>query len=115
MTFKDQIKSDMVNIFLNENEFAEEIYYTPKDGAEKTINAIVNRQPLDPAAETGNRTIVGQIELEIANDATYGVATITRGGDKARVREIEGGAFKTYVVADIINSDSGSWKLLVRK
>ncbi len=114
MTFKDRIKSDVVNIFLNENEFAEEITYTPKGGSAKTIKAIVDRKVLNPAAETANRIFIDEVDIPIATDATYGVVTVNRGGDKVTLPD-ENGVSRTYNVGDIIGNDNGAWRLLLRK
>lgn len=114
MTFKDQLKNDSLNIFLNTNEFSEVITYTPKGGVAKTIKAIVDRQRVSPASEDGGRTLLNDLEIQIANDATYGVTLINKGFDVVAVAEIEGGANKNYTVADILGQDPGMWHLLLR-
>ena len=41
MAFKDNLAQDVAETFLNSDEFAEEITYTPKGGAAKVIKALV--------------------------------------------------------------------------
>lgn len=48
MTFKTRVASDVKDVFLNADEFAETITYTPHGGAAQTINAIVIRDPAEP-------------------------------------------------------------------
>jgi hypothetical protein len=112
---KDQLAVDMVNLFLNENEFAEYIVYTPKGGVEKTIKAIVDRQRINPAGEDTGRSLQGQIEITIANNETYGISTIIKGGDKVTLPEKIGGDLIDYLVIDILAQDDGMWRLLCQK
>ena len=44
MTLKQQINDDVVTVFLNTDEFAETISYTPKDGVATSIIAVVIRK-----------------------------------------------------------------------
>ena len=81
MSFKDNLKRDALNSFLNVDEFAEAISYTPKGGTQKTIKAIVNRKRLNPASEDTGRILQNTIEIFITNDLTYGLASINKGGD----------------------------------
>ncbi len=115
MTFRDQLKSDGLNTFLNTGEFAESIKYTPYGGAQKTISAIVDRQRNDTAPETAGRDMIHQMEIWMSNDPTHGISTINRGGDKVILPGVMGGADQTYVVVDILGSDDGMWHLLIER
>jgi hypothetical protein len=115
MTFRGQIKEDAVNCFLNTNEFAEEITYTPKGGAAKVIKALVNRKRIDPAYEDAGRVLLNQCEIFIANDAVGGITAINKGGDLVTLAEVIGGALINWVVADILGQDEGVWHLLLQK
>lgn len=112
---KDQLAVDMVNLFLNENEFAEYIAYTPKGGEEKTIKAIVDRRRIAPAGEDTGRLLEGQVEIIIANNETYGVSSVNKGGDKVTLPERIGGALIDFTVIDILNQDEGMFQLLLQK
>ena len=115
MSFKDNLKKDALNCFLTMDEFAEEIQYTPKGGTQKTIKAIINRKRLIPGGEESGRTLQNQIEIFIANDPTYGVESINKGGDEVLFPEVIGGIDVNFVVVDILGEDSGMWQLLVQK
>jgi hypothetical protein len=115
MTLKSQIAQDAVNAFLNTNEFAEEITYTPKGGAPKIIKAVIIRKRLDPAYEDTGRVLINQGEVFVANDAVSGVASINKGGDIVSFAETIGGTAINWIVADILDHDEGLWHLLVQK
>ena len=115
MTFKSQLGQDAVNVFLNGNEFSEQVTYAPKGGSAKLIYAIVTRQRISPAGEDAGRTLINQAEIMIANDATYGVTTINKGGDKVSLPERIGGTSIDWTVADILDQDEGCWRLLLQK
>jgi len=115
MTFKTQLATDAALIFLSGDEFAEVISYVQKGVAAKSIKAIVERKRISPASEDSGRTLIDQVEIIIANDATYGVASINKGGDTVSLPERIGGTSITWSVADILNQDSGTWHLLLTK
>lgn len=105
----------MVNIFLNSDEFAEEITYTPNGGSPITINAIVTRSRLDPAEEDGGRILQNQCEIQIANDATDGVTSVDKGNDMVSLPAVVGGDSVEWVVIDILEADEGAWHLLLQR
>lgn len=115
MSFKDQLKSDSLNTFLNTDEFAENIAYTQKGGTAKNIKAVIERKRLSPASEDSGRTLIDQVEIIIANDATYGMTSINKGGDMVSLPERIGGGNITYIVSDILSQDEGLWHLLLNK
>lgn len=115
MAFKSDLAQDAVKTFLNLDEFAEEITYTPKDGVAKVIKAVVNRQRIDPAPEDAGRILINQCEIFIANNNVSGIASVNKGGDVVSFAETIGGAVISWVVADILNQDEGIWHLLVQK
>ena len=115
MSFKDNLKRDALNSFLNTNEFAESIQYTPKGGMQKTIKAVINRKLLNPGTEESGRILQDQIEILIANDPTYGISLINKGGDEVLFPEVLGGIDVNFVVVDILGEDQGMWHLLVQK
>lgn len=107
--------ADAANAILNGDEFAETIAYTPKGGAAKSIKAIVERKRISPASEDTGRTLIDQVEIFIANDATYGVTSINKGGDTVSLPERIGGSNITWSVTDILSQDPGIWHLLITK
>jgi len=74
VTFKDLMDSDAQDVFLNDDEFAEEITYTPSVGDAKTIKACIDRGTFgEQPAPDGSQTIK-TARLWICTDATAGVA-----------------------------------------
>ncbi|MDD4980696.1 MAG: hypothetical protein PHC54_05460 [Candidatus Omnitrophica bacterium] len=114
-SFKEQLVSDAVNIFLNADEFAETITYLPKGGEEILIRAIVDRNQISPAGEDSGRLLQNQIRISIANSETYGVISVNKGEDIVSLPERIGGADVDFVVADVISQDEGMWTLLLQK
>jgi hypothetical protein len=45
MTLKDQMQADASGVFLNLDEFGEEITYTPDSGSPTSILAVIDRDP----------------------------------------------------------------------
>ena len=115
MALKQGLSQDIINCFLNLDEFAEAIIYTPKGGSAKEIRAIVNRKRLDPATEDSGRVLFKAVEVIIANDPIHGVASINKGQDEVSFPEVIGGPAINWVVTDILNQDDGAWQLLLQK
>lgn len=138
MTFKDQMIDDMKNVFLNQDEFAEDIVYTPYGENARTIKALVIRERLQPDDLSDGRVLSRQYEIYIANDPTEGVTAINKGKDIISLRKFEEAnylqdAFGNYVkdnngnyivlvdeklewvVADILSQDYAFWRLLVKR
>lgn len=115
MALKQGLSQDIINCFLNTDEFAEAITYTPKGGSAKEIKAIVNRRRVEPANEDSNRSLYKEVEIIIANDPTHGVSSINKGQDEVSLPEVIGGPAISWVVVDILNQDDGAWQLLLQK
>jgi hypothetical protein len=115
MSFKDQLKQDMANSFLNSYEFAEDITYTPKNGTPKSIKAVINRKRLNPAAEDIGRVLTNQGEIFLANHSTGGVVAVNKGGDVVSFPDSVGGSPVDWAVIDVLGQDEGMWHLLVQK
>lgn len=115
MSFKDNLKKDALNCFLTPDEFAEAIQYTSKNGTPKTVKAVINRKRLNPGGEESGRVLQNQIEIYIANDSTYGVDSVNKGGDEVLFPEVLGGIDVNFIVVDILAEDQGMWHLLVQK
>jgi len=115
MGFRDQVKADFLANVLNTNECAESISYTPKGAPAKTITAIVDRKGISPAGENSLCTLIDQVEIIIANDAAYGVASINKGGDTVSLPDRIGGTNVTFRVAHILNQCPVSWHLLLER
>ncbi len=115
MTLKTQLSIDAVKVYLNSDEFAETITYTPKNGSPKSIKAVVIRGRLGAGGEDAGRILRNQCEVYIANDTTDGVTSVDKGDDKLDFPKLAGGVSVTWVVEDILSMDEGIWRLLVGK
>lgn len=112
MSFKDQLPLDAVNSFLNGDEFAEEIIYTPSGGDAKVIKAVVVREGLEPSPENVARSLKKQAELYIVNHETSGVTEIDKRDDRVTLKDINGDEREARI-NEILHSDEGIWHLLV--
>jgi len=116
MSLKEQIQKDMVNVFMNSDEFAESIMYSPADSTDREINAIVNRERLKPDPLSDNRKLSRQAEIYIANDPDSGVSKVIKGQDKVSFPVYEGDTESVdWVVVDVLEQDLSGWKLLVQR
>lgn len=115
MTLKSQMGDDAVKSFLNSAEFAESIVYTPSGGSPKTINAVIVRKRLDADQQDQGHLLENQCEVYVANDATSGVTSVTKGKDILSFPERVGGASVDWFVEDVIQKDDGMWHLVVQK
>jgi len=115
MSLKTQLPIDAKNAFLNSDEFAESITYTPNGESAKSIKAIIVRNPLDAGGEDGGRVLHRQCEVYIVNDATDGVTSVNKGKDTLQFPENVGGSNVSWVVETVIDVDTGVWRLLVGK
>ena len=70
---------------------AESIIYEPSGGSQRTIDAMVDRSPLDEMAEV-QQLLVPNVVIEVRNHATLGIAsaTLNVGGDRVKVALWEG-------------------------
>ena len=111
MSLRDQIQQDGADVFLNSDEFAEEITYATETDS-KVIKAIVVRYELAPAEENINRSLKKQAEIFIANDADDGVTAISKKDDRITLKDTQG-VDREARINDVLNSDDGMWHLLV--
>lgn len=115
MALKEGLSQDIINCFLNTDEFAENITYTPKGGSSKEIKAIVNRRRIEPAAEDSSRTLYKEVEIIVANHPVHGISSVNKGQDEVMLPEVIGGPAISWAVVDIVNQDDGAWQLLLQK
>ena len=75
MSFRDQMSNDVANVFLNLNEFGENVIYTPDGGSGRTIVAIVEREEAAEIDQQDGRGVGRAARLHIAADAANGIAS----------------------------------------
>lgn len=64
MTFKDQVQSDLSNVFFSTSEFAESVTYCPENGVEYEATAVIDiGDAMDPDAFGGNPASAAKIEI----------------------------------------------------
>lgn len=116
MTLKSDMVSDAQKAFLNDNEFAETIQYTPFGGSPKSIKADVKRSPLDSGVQDSGHLIARQAEVRIINHATDGVTSVNKGNDLVSMPVYRGGGTNVdWRVIDVTHQDEGMWYLLVQR
>lgn len=113
MTFKEQTDLDMKNVFLNTDEFAEDIVYTTKCGTETTIPAVIDRPAPDSSAEDQGRILHNQATILIHNDVQNGKISVDTKGDSVRFPALPGGEIISWDIIEILESSDSHWKLLV--
>jgi hypothetical protein len=72
MSLKDELAGEMLNIFLNDDEFAESVVYVNRDGDSRTIKAIVDRNDIGGRDET-DHGVQEMMTVEVAIHATLGI------------------------------------------
>lgn len=115
MSFRDQLINDAVNCFSNISEFGEDLFYTPYTENEKSVKAVVVRDPKGPETGDGSRTIQNEIELLIPNDKDNGITSVNVGYDKVTTSKYTGGTLSEYRITSVISNDAGMWRLRATK
>lgn len=107
MTFDADFAADAFPDLLS--EFGEEVQFrtSATDASPRTIDAIVNRDPVVPLTAMPNELPSYSITVDVYNDATLGVssATIDRGVNQIYVADAVGKTAKWKVVTQIVNDD----------
>ena len=107
MTLREQMAADVAGVFLNDEEHAESVTYTPANGVARTITAIVNE---DGGLEDQDGRLADRIYawVFVARSGTTGIddpqvndtLAVTRGGEEVRF---------TYAGGVSDADDSGWW------
>lgn len=79
MTLAAQIAADVETVFLNTDDFGEEVSYTPAGGAARTIVVVIEPQPAEIRQE-GSHLVEHRIVRVLAKvHATEGIITLSKG------------------------------------
>ena len=111
MSLKEQIQKDGAEVFLNSEEFAEEITYL-SGTVSRVIKAVVVRYELSPAEENVYRSLKRQAEVYIANDAQQGVTAIHKKDDRVWLKDSED-IEQEARINEVTSRDEGMWHLMV--
>lgn len=101
---------------------AEAITYWPQDGLPRTVQAVVERRPMQAQVVTGRETFVNSLEVWIAQDGTDGVTTVHAGHDQVEFKRVNTDLQATkFRVAAVLEEPQANfspvgnlWKLEVR-
>ena len=97
------------------DQFGESVIYTPAGGSPRTIQAIVDRGPLELVAEPGD-VLAPSLEIEVLDDATEGIASsaVNTGGDTVTVSVWPGQTACVLAVVELMQQqDNGLLRLRV--
>ena len=115
MTLKSQLPEDAKSTFLNSDEFAESITYTPNSGSPKVIKALVVRERLQADGPDQGRVLNRQAEIYIANDAAQGITSVDKGNDTVSFPVFVEGSAVSWKVVEVLGKDEGMWHLAVMR
>ena len=115
MTLKSKLPEDAKGMFLNSDEFAELITYTPNGESPKVIKALVVRERLQADGPDQGRVLNRQAEVYIANHATEGVTSVDKGNDTVSFPVFVEGSAVTWKVVEVLGKDEGMWHLAVMR
>lgn len=105
---------DAAFAFTDTDVFAESIVYTKRSGATRTINAVVDRDPL----EDQNGHVVHAIYITVANSTTLGIALseLNTGGDRVTLAPRLGQDTETMdlLPKNLISQDAGMLRFRLR-
>lgn len=121
MSLKDEIIADAGRVFLNSDDFAESVVYHPhwyptdEPRVPRTIKAVVIRNQVAAYTPDGE-TILPELEIRVANDATTGISgsEIDTGGDQIEVAFKVGGTAEKRSIQMVTESDEGMLVLICR-
>lgn len=115
MTLKSQMLTDASSVFLNSDEFAENIQYQPYGGSVRNIRAIIVNEGKEPRGEDVSRTFEEVMEIFVSKDSTQGVGTVTAGYDIVWLPASVPGRTNRYYVSAIKSVDTGMWHLELKR
>jgi hypothetical protein len=111
VTFQENLTADLA-VLLNTDEFAESVTYTPSGGSAKTINALVDRNPMRMLEAAAMGFQQAGLEIYIANDATLGVTSVKEGLDTVTLKLRQGDSSTTVlIVKKVVESDLQMFRL----
>ena len=96
-------------------EFVETVVYTPAGGRPRSIDAVVNREPIAAKPETP-RGVAPRIEVTVRNDVTLGISSseIDLGGDTVTLARRIGETAAARPVRRIVGQDAGAMTVELR-
>jgi hypothetical protein len=108
MTLRSVIATDAITVFLNEDDFAEEVVYYPRNGTPRPINAVVIREGVTIYIDDGQNALPGY-EVHVANDDTRGISDgeLNVGGETISFPPRESRTSKKHTIQSVSSQDNG--------
>ena len=108
MTLHDMIKADAVNVFCNDNDFAEPGRYYPRARSARDIKIVAIREALAILGEDGDN-VIPLFEIHVANNATSGITSdeLNLGGDSIEFAIRVGGQATRRTITKLLSHDEG--------
>jgi hypothetical protein len=107
----DSFDTDFAEAFPDLLELhGESIVYHPFNGSQRTIDAIVNRNPSQPMPGVDGQLVIYNMTIRVLNDGTDGIesgAEFDSGGDTIDVARQANGTAENRPLGPIINDDGG--------
>lgn len=105
MTLKSQMATDFSNVFLNSDEFAESVDWTPNGGSESTVTALVERDQAEPDNTDEGLEVHRWATVRFATSDVSGIAR----GDKLSFAVESGGSDVDWTIAsEPVNHGDGA-------
>lgn len=110
MTLREQITTDVSAVFLNTDDFAETVTYTPKSGDARQVSAVVDESERYEEGVRGGKRKVTVLEVLVSRDETTGIATPKFGDGLSR--RLTGKENETFSFrGESVETDENAWTL----
>jgi len=108
MTLHDVIQSDASLVFCNLSDFAETATYTTREGIQRCIDVVVERQNLQLPAEYGG-SVTPVFIVHVANTCTRGISSeeLNLGGDTIDLAIRVGEEISQRSIVQMLDHDEG--------
>ena len=96
--------------------FGESVVYTKEDGTERTITAVIYRDPPEPLADVPAKNLAHHLEVEVRNDASEGISAseLKTRMDTITVAERLGETAQAFPITRLVSQDAGMLRLRLR-
>jgi len=105
LSLSELVASDVSDVFLNANDFAETVTYTPTGGSARTILAVVILGQSGLKQDQTHFTSDSTISVYVSNDATTGI-------DNPQLKDTITWGGVLYSFSSISGQDVGGWQLM---
>lgn len=115
MTSVESMQKNLESM-LDSTIFGEDIIYTDANGSQKNIRAFVYRKKARASGQRNDRSannsqMTYDIEIQISNSSSKGIATVTEKKDTVTLAVKLSGTATTMRVMAILDQDPAAWTL----